>query len=179
MASTVLAIFNDRAQADAAVTALQGRGYNAKDLSIIMRETVEGGVPATNAANSAATGAVSGATTGGALGALAGLLVGVGALTIPGLGAVLVGGPIVAALGLTGAAATTVSAAATGALAGGLLGALMGWGLPEETARYYEERIREGAVLLVVPVPEGTTDDIRAFLETKGAQQTHQVNQTW
>jgi hypothetical protein len=172
-ADTVFALFGDRPQANAAIEALAENGYNAKDVSVIMKDgsqtTIEG--------NSIADDAAAGALTGGALGALTGLLVGVGAIAIPGIGGLLVGGPLVAALGLTGAAATTATGAITGALAGGLLAGLISLGVPEEQAHMYEQRIKEGAVLVAVP----TTDrlsfaEVRNILHSSGADTINEVH---
>lgn len=109
---------------------------------------------------------------------LAGLLVGIGAIAVPGIGALFIGGPLAAALGLSGAAATTVSGAATGALAGGLIGALLGLGVPEEDARIYEERIKEGGILIAIPSRTG--DEARAMdiLEDTGADQVRAITTT-
>jgi hypothetical protein len=176
MAGVVLGIFADRTAADRAVDELQNAGYNPKEMSIIMKDTVETGTGETaGRGENMAEGAVSGATTGGVVGGIAGLLIGIGALAIPGIGAVLIGGPIAAALGLTGAAATIVSGAVTGALAGGLVGALVGLGVPEEEAKVYEQRINEGAVLLAVPTGDGDRADARGILEGMGAEQTRMI----
>ena len=37
-----------------------------------------------------------------------------------------------------------------GALTGGLIGALVGHGIPEETAKHYEQGIREGGIVMGV-----------------------------
>jgi hypothetical protein len=176
MAQMVLGVFGARDMAENAINELQELGYNPKDMSIIMRDRDEAVAMGESTGASVAEGALSGATTGGVLGGIAGLLIGVGAIAIPGLGALLVGGPIAAALGLTGAAATTVSGAVTGALAGGLVGALMGLGVSEEDARYYEDRIREGGILVAVPVSMGRHDEVREVLEDHGADQVRMVS---
>lgn len=177
MDKMLLGIFENRSAADAAVTDLETAGFNAKDISIVMKgEEVTDGEGETRG-ESAAEGALSGATTGGVIGGVAGLLMGIGALTIPGVGALLIGGPLAAALGLTGAAATTVSGALTGAAAGGLIGGLVGLGVPEEEAKVYEERIKEGAILLAVPTSDENEDDARRILEEQGASQVRAVSQ--
>lgn len=175
MADLVLGIFANKTDAEDAIEELKDIGYNAKDMSIVMRDAndVKDVADATGA--SVADSAVAGATTGGVIGGLAGLLIGIGAIAIPGVGAVLIGGPLAAALGLTGAAATTVSGAVTGALAGGLVGALVGVGVPEEDARFYEERVSQGAILVVVPVSPGRTEEARTILEDNGAEQVKAV----
>lgn len=175
MAQTVLGIFTNRADADNAVGELERGGFNPKDLSVITKEVVENEEVVTGTAGNVAEGAVGGVTTGGVIGGLAGLLVGVGALTIPGVGAILIGGPLAAALGLTGAAATAVSGAVTGAVAGGLVGALVGLGLPEETAKIYEERVREGGVVLAVYCRLEEQDRVRSILQAHNATQIDEV----
>lgn len=175
--NTVIGIFEDRINATAAIEELEDLGFNPKDVSIVVKEAVSGAGISGVKGGSAAEGAVSGAATGGVLGGLTGLLVGIGALAIPGVGAFLVGGPIAIALGLTGAAATTISGAATGALAGGVVGGLIGLGVPEETAREYEQQIREGAVLLAVPARTGTNEErIRQIFDEYKAEQVRTID---
>ncbi len=147
MTKTVLGIFTERMDAEEAINKLKDDGYDPKDISIVMRDKAQGDKLAEETGSDVVGGAVSGATTGALLGGLAGLLA---SFAIPGLGAFFVGGPIASALGLTGVAATTTSGAATGALAGGLIGALTGLGLTEDEARLYEERVKEGAILVAV-----------------------------
>ena len=178
MADMILGVFSNKDLAKGAIDDLKTEGYDAKDISIVMHDIEDAQTIATNTGASVADGAATGATTGGAIGGLAGLLVGIGAIAIPGLGAILIGGPLAAALGLTGAAATTVSGAVTGALAGGLVGALVGLGVPEEEAHVYEDRVREGGVLLAVPVREGGTREARVILEEAGADNVRLLNYT-
>lgn len=173
MARTVLGIFTHTNEAEEAIFKLEMRGYNPKDISILMKETKESRTFASDTGTNVAGGAASGAATGGVLGALAGLLVGTG--VIPGLGAFLIGGPLAATLGLTGAAATTLSGAATGALAGGVLGALVGFGVPEKDARVYESRINEGGILVAVPARSGEEDEVESVLADSGAGQIKSI----
>ena len=151
---TLIGVFSDKFNAEAALDDLKLLDYSPDDISIVMKNNVrmhqhkdkgsKGGM--------AVSGVTSGVTAGGVFGGLAGLLIGIGAITIPGVGALLVAGPLAAALGLTGIAATTVSGVATGLIAGGLVGLLLGLGIPEKTAKVYEERIKHGAILLAVPI---------------------------
>ncbi len=171
MARMVLGVFSLRDEAEMAIRELERAGFDPKDVSIIMKNREEAREISDNTEANIAGGAVTGATAGGAIGALAGLLIGVGAIAVPGVGALLIGGPIAAALGLTGAAAATASGALTGALAGGLIGGLLSLGVPETDARIYEDRIKEGGILLLVPVTDGNTDEAREILETNGADQ--------
>lgn len=90
----------------------------------------------TKAPEGAATGVSAGGVVGGALG----LLAGIGMLAIPGAGPFIAAGPIMAALG----------GAAVGATVGGVTGALIGMGIPEYEARAYEEKIKDGNILIAV-----------------------------
>ena len=151
MQKTIFGIFTDRQRVEECINRLKDEGFDAQDISIVMKDRREAQEMGENTGTDIVGGAASGATTGALLGGLAGL---VASFMLPGLGAFFIGGPLAAALGLTGAAASTVSGAATGAVAGGLLGALTGFGLSREDAKHYEERVNEGAILVAVPVNE-------------------------
>ncbi len=175
---TVIGIFADKFDAQAAVDELHEIGFNPKDVSVVVKDGVKSSATSGAKGGSVAEGAVSGAATGGVLGGLAGLLIGIGALAIPGVGAFLIGGPIAIALGLTGAAATTISGATTGALAGGLLGGLIGFGIPEDEARIYEQRVREGAVLLAVPTHSHTGEsEVKKIFEDYNAGEIRTIRE--
>ncbi len=176
MAEMVLGVFSEKGSAENAIEELKSEGYDAKDISIVMKDEREAEAVSTDTGASVAEGALSGAATGGVIGGLAGLLVGIGAIMIPGIGAILIAGPLAAALGLTGAAATTISGAATGALAGGLVGALVGLGVPEEEAHVYEDRVKAGGILLAVPVQQGSKREARAILDDHGAESIRNIN---
>ena len=172
MTKTVLGIFNDRVNAEAAIADLEKLDYNPKDLSIVLKDKHDKEVIEENTGANVAEGAVSGAATGLILGGLVGL---VAAVAIPGLGALLVGGPIAAALGLSGAAATTVSGAATGALAGGLIGALTNLGLSDDEAKVYEGKVSEGGILVAVPVRGDETGEVEDIFEENDATDVKSV----
>jgi hypothetical protein len=56
------------------------------------------------------------------------------------------------------ALATTLTSGVIGATAGGLLGSLAGYGIPEEQAAVYSDRIHHGDYFLIV---EGTEAEVR------------------
>lgn len=172
---TIIGLFETREEVQEAVERLKDEGFEAKDISLVMRDTKQAESIQSDTGADVAGGAVSGATTGAVIGALAGL---VSAIAIPGLGAFFIGGPIAAALGLTGAAASTVSGAATGALAGGLIGALTGLGLSEEDAAIYESRLKEGAILAAVPVGNRDEHYVRRIFEEYHASDVKTIDQT-
>jgi len=175
MAQMILSTFSEKTHAEDAINDLEKRGFNPKDISIVMKSTEEATTVVENTGASVADGMTAGATTGGVIGGLTGLLIGIGAIVVPGIGGLLIGGPIASALGLTGAAATTISGAVTGALAGGLLGALVGLGVPEEEARVYEDTVKTGGILVMVPVEE-KTPYVADVLSAHGADNVHTVD---
>ena len=123
--STVVGIFEKRAQAEGAIRDLRSAGFRDGQIGFIVRtSSADEAVPetighGTEAASGAAAGAVSGGILGGVIGAVASLL-------IPGFGAVIAGGILTA----------TIGGVVIGAAAGGLFGVLIGLGVPEEEARY-------------------------------------------
>lgn len=171
--STVIGIFTQRSNADNAINELHRMGYDAKDMSIMMKEEphMVAERKTGSKGGSTATGALTGAAAGGIFGGIAGLLIGVGLLSIPGLGAVFIGGPLAALLGATGAAATTISGATTGIFAGGLMGALIGLGIPEEVAQVYERKLTEGAIFLAVPVKGDNSLEVEKVFRKNSADQ--------
>lgn len=80
------------------------------------------------------------AASGSVIGGIGGFLLGLGAMAVPGAGPVLAAGPIAGAI--TGAVA--------GGTIGGVAGLLTDYGIPEEEARQYEERITEGDIMILV-----------------------------
>lgn len=169
MEKMLFGAFVSRADADAAIADLEEYGLDSGDISVIAREedfkAERRETPP--AASDAAAGAGSGAVTGGVIGGIAGLLAGAG--VIPALAGLLIGGPVAALLGLTGVAAATVSGAVTGAVAGGLIGALTKLGFSESEAKYYDETVRKGGLVLGVPVDEDEITDVKAIMEDHNA----------
>jgi hypothetical protein len=79
-------------------------------------------------------------------------------------GVIPVIGPAIAA----GTLATILMNAAAGAAVGGLAGALVGWGIPEEEAKYYEGELKAGRYLGTVQ-SVGPYDDTWNLLNRHGA----------
>lgn len=176
MSKMVFGIFGSSANAEAALAELQSEGFNPKDISIVMQNKEDAEIIANKTGANVAGSTATGATTGAVIGGIAGLLVGIGAIAVPGLGALLIGGPLAATLGLSGAAAATVTGATTGLLAGGLIGALVGMGVPEEDAKRYEESVKSGAILVVVPAFSSEHHEASAILRENGAEQVKSVD---
>jgi len=158
-----IGVFSNRQDAEMALQELRDAGFNMDRVSIIARdekgkdqisdadmnpkeEQVKGG---------AGAGAVAGSATGG----LMGLIGGLGVLAIPGVGPVAEVGIVLA---------NTLLGSGIGAAGGGLVGALIGWGVPEDRAQYYGDRLDQGDYILIM---EGSSDDVRkaeAILNNRG-----------
>jgi len=83
------------------------------------------------------------AAKGAGMGGLVGLLLGSPLLLIPGVGPLLIAGPL--AMGLTGG------------IVGGFMGAMAGWGVEPDNLAKYEQKVQDGAVLIVV---QGAPDEV-------------------
>lgn len=148
-------LFRSREGAEQAYRSLRDRGYTDKEINVLMSDATRdkhymNGVE-TELGNKALEGAGTGGAIGGVIGAVIAGVTAIGTnVLLPGLGLV-VAGPIAAALLGAGAGGAT----------GGLVGALIGWGIPEERAKYYEEGIREGGT--VVGVTPRTPEDADHF----------------
>jgi len=138
-------LFNDKDSAERAYTKALDQGYRPEDVNVVMSDdsrkkyydsALVEKVPGNDALEGAGVGGAVGAVVGGTLGALAAIGT---SLVIPGLG-LIIAGPLAA--GLAGAGA--------GGVSGGLIGALVGWGIPQDKARIYEEGIKNGGIVLAV-----------------------------
>ena len=151
------AVFETDAAAERAVKELRDAGIPERAISVVGRhgdeEATRGDADHGDADNKG-----SGAAKGAAVGAGVGAVAGVAALAIPGIGPFIAAGGLIEALGITGSAAVT--SAAVGATAGGLTGALVDYGMSEEDARYYEERIHEGGVRVAVEAARPGDDEL-------------------
>jgi uncharacterized protein (TIGR02271 family) len=156
--STVVGVFEDRQQADKAVSALMKAGFRQDQIGVAMRHTEGKAGAASDEAEGSHTGsgAMTGALTGLGLGALAGL--GVLAGVIP------VVGPAIAA----GTLGVILSNAAAGAGIAGLVGALIGAGVPEHEAKFYHDEFEAGRTIVTVNA-NGQADEATAILRKFGA----------
>jgi len=141
----VTGLFPDRQSAELAYGGVTQRGYDSGDVNLVMSDdtrkhhfahTTVG--KETELGNKAAEGAGIGGAIGGTVGAIAAAVAAIGtSLVLPGLGLVIAG-PLAAA----------VAGAGAGAASGGLIGALVGWGMPEERVKDYEEGLKNGGILM-------------------------------
>ena len=151
--------FATRQDAEIALIELKNSGFNMDRICAIAQNppnedtlaNVEVKSSSQRAKEGAETGAVMGATTGGVVGLIGSLSV----LAIPGVGlateaAVLLGNALLGS-GL-------------GAAGGSLVGALIGWGIPEEQAKYYEELLSQGEYIVLVEGSEAEISGAAAIL---------------
>ena len=136
--TTTVGVFETRAAADRAVSDLRAAGYRDDQIGVVAKDDRGKTVRTDGAGDNAAEGAAIGAATGAGALALGSLAVTFG--VIPVVGPLLAVGPLAAAL---------ISAGA-GAAAGGIAGALIGWGIPEEDAKYYESEVKAGRYVVTV-----------------------------
>lgn len=156
MSKTVIGTFESRDSAEKAINDLRSKGFE-KNISVVAKDAKAEGDP--DKYNTRFTGGdpvTDGASTGGVIGGLVGLAAGAGALAIPGLGPLLAAGPI----------AGLLSGAATGGIAGGLAD----FGIPSERGRFFEERVRQGRVLVSLRCDDARAEEASGILRTYGGQ---------
>lgn len=157
-------IFSNRQDAEFALTELRDAGFNMDKVSVIIknadREAQIGGASVTDTKGEQIEGGTTtGAVTGATMGSIIGLVGSLSVLAIPGVGVATAVGVLLGNALLGG-----VIGAASGALAG----ALIGWGVPEDRAKYYDERVSQGDSLVVV---QGTAEELlraEGVLENRG-----------
>ncbi|TCJ39490.1 hypothetical protein [Parafrankia sp. BMG5.11] len=159
----VVATFKDSRVAQQAVLALKAAGVPNEAISFLGRLNAF-----TNLEHDRPAGHTSAEVAGRTLGGgLLGAFVGAAVLSIPGIGPLAIGGAI---------AASTLSTAATiggvvGATAGAITKMLKDHDVDGVTAKYYENQIKQGDVLLLVDTHaiQGSGTDILQILRSLGA----------
>lgn len=159
MSTLVTGVFRNREKAERATDALNDAGFSANDISLLMSDTTRGREFAVRESTKAPEGVTAGATIGGVLGSVAAGLAAVGTLAIPGL-SLVAAGPVLAALSGLGA----------GAAAGGAVGGLIGLGIPEHEARFYNDELGKGGILLGVYTHNDDARRARDVLQATGAE---------
>lgn len=167
------AVFKDRDHAERAVDELRDAGAPKDKISIIQLHDDEDRHDRDDEVHvehvdhdTKASGTGKGLAAGGAVGAIAGF----SALLIPGVGPFLAAGAFAEALGVVGSAAVT--SGLVGAAAGGLTGALIDYGIDEDRAKFYEKRVKEGAVLVTVDTSNEPSayGPVRGILRASGGE---------
>jgi hypothetical protein len=152
--TTVATVFENEGQAKDAYRRLQDAGVSGDDIGLVLREhtgELERREEFTHDAGTWA-GAGVGAAVGGTGGWIAGAAAAGAALAIP------VVGPVLA----IGALAGIVSAA--GGTLGWLAGGLASRGMEHSEARFYQNAVEEGGVLMTVHAEEPNVERVRAVL---------------
>ncbi|MDO3412285.1 general stress protein [Saccharibacillus sp. CPCC 101409] len=162
MIKKIAGTFEREEQAVQAIHELKNAGYTGDEISVIAKDTKESEELRSETGTKAPEGMAGGAIAGGALGGAAGVIASLGALAIPGIGPLLAAGPIAA--GLAGAT--------LGAGVGGLAGGLIGLGIPEKEAKYYNDRVHAGEVLVLVDEQEAMRSKIYEIYLRNGATNT-------
>lgn len=152
--ATVIGVFANRSEAEAALRDLRAAGFADDKVGLVARNASGELVD-----EAGETYADEGAVAGVVAGAGVGTLVGLGVLA----GVVPVIGPAIAA----GTLGTILLNAAGGAAALGIAGALIGWGIPEEDAKYYEGEVKAGRFLVTVDAGD-RKDEAWAVLHKHG-----------
>jgi hypothetical protein len=155
MTRTVIGLFRDSNEAQAALHDLERGGFAREQLNLV---AYDGSGHYTDMARESSE-LGSKTTKGAAAGGIAGLLLGLAAVALPGIGPIVAAGPIAAAL----------TGAGVGAAAGGMLGALADMGVPGHEAKYYEEAIRRGGTLLIIRASDEKAEDAQSVLDRHGA----------
>ncbi|MCB5186765.1 hypothetical protein LG200_01955 [Methylobacillus caricis] len=146
MAQTVTGLFNDQESAEQAYLSATNAGYRADEIDVVMSEETrerfygKNKTLETEVGNKSAEGAAIGGAIGATAGAIAAAIAATGTvLALPGLGLV-VAGPLAAAIAGAGA----------GGVSAGIVGALIGWAIPEDRLKEYEEGVSKGGILIGV-----------------------------
>lgn len=165
----VTAIFDDRAQAERAISELRRRGIPDANLSVVSRRTDDvevsrGGTDVRDEGDTAGKRAGKGALAGAGVGALFGLA----ALAIPGVGPFVSAGALAQALGAT--VGTVAAGAAVGGVSGALAAALTKAGYSKEEAEHYAPAIERGGILVAVDTDRDIEDRVRDDLTRLGGR---------
>lgn len=165
--------FATREDANFALRELRDAGFNMDRVSVVAKnaepDTRMGGAKVKSASEQAEGGAAAGATAGAATGGLMGLIGGLGVIALPGVGAV-------AELGIV--LANTLLGSGIGAAGGGLVGALIGWGIPEDRARYYDEMLSQGKYVVLMEGTQAEISGAEAILKNRRIQDWAMYNST-
>ena len=162
----VTAIFDDRSQAERAITDLRQYGIPDANLSVVSRRQEDVEVARGGDVDKSDTGERVG--KGAAAGAGLGALFGLAALAIPGVGPFVTAGVLASALGAT--AGTVAAGAVVGGASGALAGALAKAGYSKDEAEYFGPAVEQGNILLAVDADDGTEDRVRSILTRAGGR---------
>jgi uncharacterized membrane protein len=156
---TVIGLFETEQSARLALQSLKADGFVNEKTGLLARKQVNAADLQEETGQEIAEKAGVSALGGTLAGSLAGLLAGLGVISIPGIGPVVAAGALATILGATAAGA------GLGAATGGLLGALIGLGISEERAEFYVQRVKHGAVLVLLEIRDDQVADVVKILK--------------
>jgi uncharacterized membrane protein len=160
----VTAVFDDRTQAERAISELRRRGIPDAQMSIVSRRPDDVDVTAGRADDKTAERVGKGALAGAGVGTLFGLA----ALLIPGVGPFITAGVLASALGATGGA--IASGAIVGGTSGALAGAFSKAGYSRDEAEFYGSQVERGGVLVAVESDDVSSETLRSQLAQLGGR---------
>ncbi|WP_392533493.1 general stress protein [Nostoc sp. C117] len=159
----VVGVFTHRRDVEQALHELKDSGLAMEKVSVVVQNAERNHEIANG--DKADEGATVGGLSGGAVGGLTGLLVGLGTLAIPGVGPIMLAGAAATAL------VTTLVGASIGAATGTFAGALVGWGMSEEQAIAYNQRVEDGQYLIIVDCTSLEIPTVQAILQRWGIEE--------
>ncbi|MFL9609183.1 hypothetical protein ACKF11_03775 [Methylobacillus sp. Pita2] len=170
MTRTVTGLFKDKDSAERAYLSATNAGYRPDEIDVVMSEETrerfygKDTTLVTEVGNKSAEGAAVGGAIGASVGAIAGAIAATGTvLALPGLGLVIAG-PLAAA----------VAGAGAGGVSAGIVGALVGWAIPEDRLKEYEEGVNRGGIL--IGVRSRSDEDSRRFAEDWESNKGHYIH---
>ncbi len=164
--SRVSALFDSRAQAEAAVNAIRAQGVSEQHFSIISQQTTDTTSGGTGEHHNDAGSDVAKGTLAG-MGV--GTMFGIAAALIPGVGPFITAGTLLtAALGAVGGGA--VAGAVVGGTTGLIASALARAGYSDEESQHYGQAIERGGVLVVVDTGDLNNAAVQQILAQHGGR---------
>ncbi|BBD61041.1 hypothetical protein NIES2109_38420 [Nostoc sp. HK-01] len=160
----VIGVFTDRRNVEQAIYELRDIGLAMDQVSVVVQNADDPEIKEYTH-DKADEGATVGGLSGGAVGGLTGLLVGLGTLAIPGVGPIMLAGAAATAF------VTTLAGVSLGAATGTFAGALVGWGMSEEQARAYNDRVANGNYLIIVDCTFLEIAQVEAILKRWGVEE--------
>lgn len=155
--NSVFCIATSRSQADRIVDHLKTESFSNKDVSVLFPNTYD----TRNSAHEEHTKGPGAVATASIVGGVLGWVAAIGPLAIPGVGPFIAAGPVVAAL----------SGVVFSATVGTISRSLVALGVSEPEAKRYEDKIKEGNILLSVHTDDvGDIARARDIFEQAGAQ---------
>lgn len=149
MSTIITGLFNNPADASAAIQTLESRGVPPSRISLVAGENVSKDAFAIDSHSKLPEGVAIGAGVGGAVGALLAGLTAVGAIASGGIG-LIAAGPLVASLAGAGA----------GVAAGGAVGGIVGAMVPEHEVKHYQDALEHGSVMVGVKCEDSDDKDL-------------------